>query len=312
MRTLFPLYDRLNRQSGGILSIPVDAAQRFSRSRATETAAGLAFYAVFSLFPLISLLVALASSILPRDQIFALLFNILLNIVPISSTLISDSINRFIEMRGTISLVAGLGFLWSASSVFTILVYHISAAWEEAHLRSYIHNRLIAIAIIIAIILLIAVLWLASTVLRLVADLYLPFFGNSDLFSSFPLSLLSRVTPPLMGLFAFYLLYRYVPATRVRWEEAGISAVVVLLVWEATAYLFVLFTGFQLSSYNNLYGSVTTLALLMLWFYINSLILLFGAHLSAGIARFRGVRQGQLTPVTHGEVVAKAKAQKPG
>jgi len=82
--------------------------------------------------------------------------------------------------------------------------------------------------------------------------------------------------------FSISLLYRYGPANKEKWKFLNTGAIM------ATALAVLSSMGFSyyinnFSSYNKIYGSIGTLIILMLWLYLNSLILLIGFELNASI-----------------------------
>ncbi len=83
------------------------------------------------------------------------------------------------------------------------------------------------------------------------------------------------------------ILYRWVPKTKVRWSEAfGGAIFAVIAEWAATS-VFSWYLSSGLSRYNLVYGSLGALISFMTLIYIINLIVLFGAHLSAAIARHK-------------------------
>ena len=83
-------------------------------------------------------------------------------------------------------------------------------------------------------------------------------------------------------LFSISILYRYGPANKEKWKFLSTGAIM------ATALAVLTSMGFNyyinnFSSYNNVYGSLGALIILMLWLYLNSLILLIGFELNASI-----------------------------
>lgn len=64
------IYNKANQLSGGVLDIARQTIQRFGEARGSEAAASMAYYALFSLFPLMLALVAGGSYLLDRQQVF--------------------------------------------------------------------------------------------------------------------------------------------------------------------------------------------------------------------------------------------------
>jgi membrane protein len=149
-----------------------------------------------------------------------------------------------------------------------------------------------AIGMIVVIILLVGVLWIFTGLFDLLAQLNIPVLSDTHIRASIGWKLITVAASPLFGFVVFFVLYRWVPTTRVKMSEAAWGALVVTVLWSVTGLLFSWYLGSGLASYNLLYGSLAALAVLMLWFYLNSLILLFGAHLCASIAKWRENHKG--------------------
>lgn len=88
----------------------------------------------------------------------------------------------------------------------------------------------------------------------------------------------------LTGLYfiTISMVYKYGPATRKKWKFFSPGS------WLATVLAILTFVGFayyinNFSTYNKLYGSIGTLIVMMIWMYINSLIILIGFELNASI-----------------------------
>jgi membrane protein len=82
-------------------------------------------------------------------------------------------------------------------------------------------------------------------------------------------------------------MYRWVPNTRVKWSEAFWGALVATPAGEIATDAFSWYLSTGIVRYELVYGSLGTVVVLMLRIYIGALITLFGAHLSAAVARHR-------------------------
>jgi len=88
----------------------------------------------------------------------------------------------------------------------------------------------------------------------------------------------------VMGIFfaTISLLYRYGPANKQKWKFLSTGSILATVLAVLTSLGFSYYIN-HFSSYNKLYGSIGTLVILMLWLYLNSLILLIGFELNASI-----------------------------
>ena len=93
--------------------------------------------------------------------------------------------------------------------------------------------------------------------------------------------------PRLLVFFALWGLYRWMPNTKVRWSEAFWGALVATPAGEIATDGFSWYLSSGIVHYELVYGSLGTVVALMLWIYIGFTITLFGAHLSAAVARHK-------------------------
>jgi membrane protein len=173
---------------------------------------------------------------------------------------------------------------------------NMNFAWEKAHYKTYIRSRLLALAFLFGLVILMLLALLLTGVLNLFARFSIPFLGGKAISETFLWQAATGILSPVITFFIFLLIYRFVPNTRVRYREALWGALLVTGLWELTSLLFRWYLNSGLANYDLIYGSIATLAVLMVWFDINSVLVLFGAHLSAAIARFRARQKAVETP----------------
>ena len=142
------IYQNINRGIGGRLDILKNTFQTFSDTRAIHAAAALAYYAIFSLFPLMLVLISAGSYFLDRQQVYQSVTHLVQETFPVSSTLINENLREVLDARGTVGLIGLVTLLWSASSVFTNLAYHINLAWSSATRRNFLKIRLVGMGMI--------------------------------------------------------------------------------------------------------------------------------------------------------------------
>lgn len=282
---LVSLIGRLDRSTAGVFTVVHNTLRSYGQARGPEAAASIAFYAFFSLFPLLAIFVGILSFLIRADQIRLILLQFLEQVFPVAGSLVTENLERFIYMRGTISLIGAVTLLWSASNVFSLLIFNINRAWEKAKIHSFLQNRLLALSLI-GIILVIFVLFTSiTTILDLLTYLQVPGLGRLLVVNTPVWKVLTETVTLLVTFLFFLILYRWVPNTRVRYIEAFWGALVVTLVWGMTALLFNWYVGSGLARYDFLYGSLATITVLMFWFFLNCQVLLIGAHLCSEIAR---------------------------
>jgi membrane protein len=274
----------MQHKSGGRIDVISSSVNRFVEMRGQESAATLAFYALFSLFPLILFLAALLSYLFENSE-EAYIQTVLFfgNALPVSFSLVRDNLREILALRQQLGVVGLIGALWSASSFFTTLARSVNRAWPSIRLRNVVQNRLVGLAMVGALFLLLLFSLLSSAFVNLLPSLYHAIGGRPIGFFSPMLQLLLRLVPVLFSFLMFVALYRWVPNCKVRWQAVLKGAAITALAWEAAKQLFGYYLGSNLAGYNYLYGSLGTIIALMFWIYLSCLIALFGAYLVAAL-----------------------------
>ena len=96
-------------------------------------------------------------------------------------------------------------------------------------------------------------------------------------------------------------MYKFIPNTKTYWQYIWPGAVVSALLFETSKNLFIFYLN-RFTSFESVYGSLAPVVVLLLWTYISSFLVIFGAELSSEYGRLRaGVKRGELLHprVTH-------------
>lgn len=276
--------DRLGRDAFTIL---LRTIQNFNEAYAGEAAASIAYYTLLSVFPLLIFLVGFVSSVLESKSVQLLVLNFVEEALPASPQLtrfVNQNIQQVLAVRDTIELAGAIGLLWSATAVFSNLAHNINRAWHTARKRNFLFKRLIALAMVASLTALLILWVLATTIFNLLPWFEVPIMGGVVIYNTYAWSFISRLVPWFVIFVTFLNLYRWIPNTKVRWVEAIWGAGVASVGWELVGSAFSWYLTSGLAQYQLIYGSLGALAALMLWIYLNSMLVLFGAHLSATIA----------------------------
>ncbi|RCK80666.1 MAG: Ribonuclease BN [Candidatus Ozemobacter sibiricus] len=256
-------------------------AARFSAAGAMDAAAAIAYYAIFSLFPLMLVLVALHGSVLQDLDVQAQILDAADHFFPGSRSLVSENLFQIVTLRGTVGLVSMLTLLWSATGVFAGISQNVNLAWPSAPSRHFLMDRLLALIMIGALVLFMVLSVVISAGLRILKVFFPPPGTPLDGPSRFAHEILLRGASVFLLFLAFLFLYKFIPNTKVRWGEAAFGAIFATTAWEASKAAFIWYLGSGWSSYQVVYGSLAAVVAFLLWVYLSTLIILAGAHLSA-------------------------------
>jgi membrane protein len=277
------LYQRADLISGKRLNILKDAIETFNITRAGPASASLAYYVIFSLFPLLLVLISAGGFILDSEQVYLKVSQLLQkNLPPASFEWIVENLQQILEQRGTIGIIGLATLLWAASGGFISLAYNINLAWIEAPQRNYFQGRLIGLQMIGGLSVFFMLFLITDSIINILNIMNLPFAGFRDL------SLwqwLSNSVSWLVIFILFFVLYFWVPTVNVTAKAAFWGALVASIAWKAATALFVLYVRSGFGRYELIYGSVGALVAFLFLIYILATVTLFGAHLTSAIDR---------------------------
>lgn len=251
-----------------------------STNNMSIVAAGVAFYALFSIFPGLALLVSLYGLFADRKNVSDLL-DMAAGVLPDEAQkLLSDQLQALLSAPpaglGLAALIGLVLALWSARSSAGALISALNITYDEQEKRSFVRVNLVAIAFTLGAVSF-AVIALTSVAILPVIIEFLPIGEKAR-------TILSLVRWPLLAalvVVALTLLYRYGPCRhKARWRWTSPGAVVATLLWIAASALFSYYAG-SFASYDKTYGSIGAVVVLLTWFYLTSYIVLLGAELNA-------------------------------
>lgn len=286
--SLKEIYQEVNHLGGDSLHILKHAIKSFGDKQAPQASAGLAYYTLFSIFPLLLVFVAAGSFFLDREQVFATVTQFVQQALPISRAVINENLHEILEQRGTAGVLSMLTLLWSASGMFTNLAHNINIAWPRASRRNFLQSRLVGLWMILGLIGLIVVSLVLGWITANLPIMNLENASPSDLII---LRVISGLGSWVIIFLVFFLLYHRVPTMRVKWRATFWGALLASLTWKAAAAGFAWYLESSFGQYQLIYGSLGAIVAFLFLIYIISLITLFGAHLSAAIESWEKDRE---------------------
>ena len=262
------------------------ALRDFSRNNCPYVAAGIAYWTIFSLFPLalasISILGFMYST--PEEQ--GQIVEGIVGLFPVSVDYLSGLVAEVAKARGTLGVLAIVGLLWSGTAVFSAVRKGINHAWHIGQPHYFLLERAIDLAMLlgVAILALIVVIF-TTNVLGLSTVARPPDWLSGGLVGKVLLEVLALAVT--FGV--FLLLYRYVPNTKVVWRDIWPGAIIGAVLFQGVRIGFTWFIS-NFSSFNLVYGSLGALMAVMVWAYLSSMALMWGAQVAVTYSRVFGLR----------------------
>ncbi len=265
---------RLNERTHGWPGMLAEAVREALTPNSAITAAAIAYFALFSLFPLALLSISIASFSLGSSMDQRLIVQKLEFIAPALGQLLGQNIDEIIQSRGPVTSLASLSLIWSASTIFYTLTQTLNGIWGNKRRRAVWKRRGLAILFVLAFVG--PALFLASFAGSLIANLrtwmpdpIIPIAGG-----------ISFAVAISIDVALFMLLYILLPHGDSTWREILPGAIGAGMLWELAKKAFLFFVTSYVSVSNLVYGSVAAIIAFLVWAYLSGVILLFGAYLS--------------------------------
>ena len=296
MRGLRQIFNPIGRM---LLSIPVvllilRTVREMGRDDATHMAAGVAYYAILSLFPLTVGLLFVFSLILGSGSFEDELVDFFQTYFPGSDELLAQNIQAVQGVRGVLGVIGVIGLFWTASAMFGAISRAVNRAWDIHEDRPFYIDKVRNLLMSCGVGMLFLMSISATAALQILGRIDLPGLGRLDFLEHGGINLLTRPLPFIFTLCIFLMVYRYVPNTQTHWRYIWPGAVVAAIAFEVGKSLFVFYLE-NFADYAKVYGSLGSVVAFLAWTYISALILIAGAELSSEYGRMsQGVGQGRL------------------
>src|SRR5437870_7455047 len=256
------------------------AVHQFHENDLFTSAAAMSYFGLMTLFPALLLLLALSNQIATGTQ----MIQHIVDIYPGSSKFLHETIRSLANVSTGVIITCGIIVLWAGSWVFAVVERALNRVWGTTH-RTFLHGRLLTLAMIGVVGLLLIASVLGTSVLvylQEIADRMSPRqLENYSLLSSVG-SLFWQIVFALVSLLVtfalFAIVYKFMPNAHVPVRDTLPGALIGSLLWEAAKYVFA--WSLNYFHYDQIYGSVGAVVAVLTWGYVSSLVLLFGAQLT--------------------------------
>ena len=266
----------------GFLGLLWSVIYKFFSDSCSTMAAALSFYTFFSLPALLTLLIMLVGRVMDPTQVQkAIIAQVGALIGSAGSEQVGAIISHAKRGDGPASLATLLSILalaFGATTTFAQLQDALNKIWSvkpdprRNQLRVFLAKRIFSFGIVVTVSFLLLVSLVLSTALAAAASRVTTLMGTPPIVLQIATSTVGFVL--ITALFA--VMYRYLPDARIAWRDVGAGAL-------GSALLFVLgktVIGMYLGGANpgSAYGAAGSLAVVLIWVYYTSMVLLFGAE----------------------------------
>lgn len=240
--------------------------------------AQLAFFFLLSLFPFLLFLITLLGY-LPIDEAIILDFiesYAPKQIVAFINTNISDIIK---SQNGGLLSLGILGTLWSASNGVNAMKKAFNRAYEVKEDRPYIISRLISIGLTISMVGVIVLAFLLPIFGEKIGVFLFSFVNQKEEFLNI-WNALRWIISSVVIFIVLLALYKLLPNLKIYFRHAIWGAIFATVGWQLASLAFSYYVN-TLGNYSATYGSLGTIIILMIWFYLSGIIIIIGGIINA-------------------------------
>jgi membrane protein len=258
-----------------------DSAKGFMDDRLMKMSAALSYYMIFSMGPLLLIMITLCGIFFGRDAVEGKVYAQLNGFVghDTASQLQTIIQHAGISGKGALPTILGIGLLIvGASSVFAEMQESINIIWSVkskpgSGLNSFLKNRLLSFSMIVSLAFLLLISLGISALINLLGNRLQLRFPGISVVIIYLINLFITIT---ITTFIFAVVFKVLPDAKIRWRDVLIGAV-------ATMILFLLGKfgiSFYISKSNigSAYGATGSLIVILVWVYYSAMILYFGAE----------------------------------
>ncbi len=275
--------------------------KEFSTDNIFKYSASLAYYTVFSIAPLLVIVITLSGLVFGKEAVQGQVYEQLnLLIGSVAAIQIQDTIKN-IHLTGNNFFATVISFiilLIGATSIFGEVQDSLNKIWG---LRIKTHkvwwklilNRLLSFSLIVSI----GFVMVVSLILNALVSAFGAFIGKYiDNYSVYFIEITEGILSFLVATFLFSLMFKVLPDARIKWKDVLIGGFVTALFFTIGK----MGIGFYLGQSNltSLYGAAGSVIIFMVWVYYSSIILYLGAEFTKVYAKLYG---GKILPNEYAE-----------
>lgn len=276
-----------------VISMLKSSASEFMENNSFRLAGALAFNAIFSIPPLLIIIIRAAGYFWGEKAVSGELSKQISSAIGASAAQEVESIIEHAHMNesGGIAFWISIGVLIFASTTFfATLQESLNSVWnlKPKPTNGFIKMlkvRLFSFGIVLSIALLMLVSLLLSTAISILSDYLSSIFPDISVFF---IKLIDFLLSAGIISVLFALIYKYLPDAIIRWKDVWVGAIVTALLFALGKFLISFYIS--KSDPGSAYGAAGSIIVILIWIYYSSLIIFFGSELAQQYADRFGQR----------------------
>ena len=288
-----------------ILSLIKESFSEFMNDNALKLSAALSYYTIFSLAPMLLVIISMVSIFFGKEASQGQLFGQISALVGKDAAIQLQEIIKNAEVSNKSTTAATIGvitLLIGATGVFAEIQDSINYIWSikskpKKSWLQYLKNRLLSFSIIITLGFLLIVSLGVNTFVDLLSQRLENRFSEVSviLFSALNIALVLIIITAL-----FTVIFKILPDGHVRWKECLVGAAFTAIMFAIGKFAITFYLG--KADLGATYGTSASIVILLTWVYYSSIILYFGAEFTKVYAKSDGVA---ISPNEHAVIIVR-------
>ncbi len=259
----------------------------FSENKSFRMSAALAYYTVFSIAPMLIVIISLLDLFYGRNAIEGTIFQHIQSFIGADAALQIQQVIKNATISKDISWASVVGIcalIFAATGVFAEIQDSINYIWRlkakpKKGWLKLVLNRVLSFSMVVSIGFILLVSLIINSVLDMLGQQLLKLFPEIAVYVAYGINLFITF---ITISFLFAIIFKVLPDARIHWRDVTIGAF-------TTAFLFMLGKfgiGYYLAKthISSTYGAAGSVVIILLWVYYSSMILYFGASFTRAYA----------------------------
>ena len=263
-----------------------EAGKGFMKDKVPKLSASLSYYTLFSLGPVLLIVIFFAKLFYGEDAIKGALFGQLKNLIGDSAAMQIQTIIQNAAITGSTftAILSFVTLIIGATTVFSEIQDSINSIWrlkikESANWTVTLKNRLQSFALVIGLGFLLLVSLILNSLIEVlmgVLEKRIPEVTVTLLY------IINLIVTLLITATLFAIIFKVLPDAVIRWRDVAVGAVFTAILFMLGKFGITFYIG--RSNVGSAYGTAGSLVVLLLWVYYSSMILYFGAEFTKAYA----------------------------
>lgn len=269
-----------------IFLLLLNTYMEFARDGCMLMAAGIAFFAVFSLFPIILIGISLIGYRLGRPDAIMSILNFLNEFLPGKTGAIMTNIRTIAEDRGKIGIAGFVMLLWAGRGMFLAMEHSLNRVWGNPAGRNFVGRNLVAFLLIFSMGLVLGLSMFLSAIIAYLTQLKIPVLNIPVSSLAYYGTINKWLVSTILIFTIFSVLFRVLPHSRVGFKDVMPGAVFATIVWKLAEFGYIWYMS-NMAKLSEVYGSIGGILGILLWLYIAAIVFMLASEFNIVYLRLK-------------------------